>query len=334
MRKVWMIAVGISLLLGILLFWPVEQQAPAQNAPLQKYVAAEGRIAVKPDQRAVLAAEVPGRIEEILVDNLVPVKKGQILAVLSNTDVQERIHQTEASYARAAAYYAEMSNGSRSEDIQEAEADLRKAQADLDVARSDEERDRKLAEEGVIARSRYDHTLAELRGTESQVQAARERYLRVLKGPRVEAVDAARADMAAQKFALESLKAAYEKTFIRSPLDGIVIHRYRNVSEFADSGDPILEVANLSEVIVEVEVNETDAGKVEQEQKAIVTSDAFPGQTFAAQTYEVSAALRKRSSDPEDPAVVVDQKILPVKVRFLQPVPLKLGMKVDLKIYR
>jgi len=28
----------------------------------------------------------------------------------------------------------------------------------------------------------------------------------------------------------------------------------------------------------------------------------------------------------------VDQKILPVKVEFLQPVPLKLGMKVYLKI--
>lgn len=334
MRKVWIIAIGISLLLGGLLLWPVEEQAPAQNASPLRYVAAEGRIAVKPDQRAVLAAEVAGRIDQILVDNLMPVKKGQVLAVLSNDDSQKRIHQTEASYQRAAAYFAELSNGSRPEDISEAEADLRKAEADRDVAKSDEDRDRKLVEDGVIARSKYDHTLAELRGSESQLKAAQERYLRVLKGPRAEAVEGARAEMASQKYALESLKATYDKTFIRSPLDGIVIQRYRNASEFADAGDPIIEVANLSEMIVEAEVNETDSGKVLPNQKVVVTSDAFPGQTFDAHTYEVSASLRKRSSDPDDPAVVVDQKILPAKVRFEQAVPLKLGMKVDLKIYQ
>jgi hypothetical protein len=42
--------------------------------------------------------------------------------------------------------------------------------------------------------------------------------------------------------------------------------------------------------------------------------------------------VKRRQDDPEDPSVIVDQKVLPVKVRFLEKVPLKLGMKVDLKI--
>ena len=85
---------------------------------------------------------------------------------------------------------------------------------------------------------------------------------------------------------------------IRSPLDGIVILRYKNASEFADVGNPIVEVANLSDLIVEADVNEMDAGKVREGQKAIITADAFPGQSFSAQVYEVSAALRREPPIP------------------------------------
>jgi HlyD family secretion protein len=141
-----------------------------------------------------------------------------------------------------------------------------------------------------------------------------------------------KSQMVSQKYALESLKAEYDKTLIRSPLDGIVILRYRNVSEFADVGDPILEVADLSEIIAEGDVNEMDAGSVTTGQRVVITSDAYPGKQYRGEVYEVSESLKRRNNDPDDPAVVVDQKILPIKVRFLEPVPLKLGMKVDLRM--
>ncbi|HET6266684.1 MAG TPA: efflux RND transporter periplasmic adaptor subunit [Acidobacteriota bacterium] len=334
-RKMLTIAISIPLILGALWLWPNENQkskpVPA-SAEHASYVAAEGRISVKPDHRAVLSAEVAGRIETILVDNLSPVHKGQVLAVIYNTDMDKRIRQTQASFQSAKADYMELANGSRVEDVQEAAANVRKAQADLELAQQNEARDHQLLEEGVIARSRYDATIAELKRAKSALEAAQQSYDRIHNGARRESIDAAQARMVSEQFAADSLKASYAKTEVRSPLDGIVILRYRNVSEFADVGDPILEVADLSQLIVDAEINETDAGRVHDGQKAIVTTDAFPGKEFAARVYEVSEALRKRTQDPDDPAVVVDQKILPVKVEFLQPVPLKLGMKVYLKI--
>ena len=249
-----------------------------------------------------------------------------------NADLEQRIRQTEEAYRKAQAYYAQLVNGTREEDLREAAANVRKAESDLELARRNEERDRKLQEQEIIAQSRLDATVAETKRAESELEAQRERYQKLSKGERPEMIDGARAEMLSQKFALESLKAIYEKTLIRSPLDGIVIRRFRNASEFADVGDPIVEVANLSEIIVEADVNEMDVGMIREGLQVILTSDAFPGRKFSGQVYEVSAALKQRDSDPEDPSVVVDQKILPVKVRFLQQVPLKLGMKVDLKI--
>lgn len=331
-RKLMVGVFVFVLFTGAVILWSGESKHSTEHASaVVSHTAAEGRVAVKPDHRAVLAAEVAGRLDHVLVDNLSPVRKGQILAVLYNADLAQRIRETEELLKKSEAAYAEVTAGARQEDIREAMANAQRAEAALDLARSNEDRDRKLRDEGVIAQSRYDATASEFKQAGSNSDAARERYLRLSTGERPETVDAARAEMLSQKFALEALKAQYEKTLVRSPLDGIVIMRYRNTSEFADVGDPIVEVADISEVIVEGDVNEMDAGSVTKGQNVIVTADAYPGRQFAGEVYEVSESLKRRASDPEDPAVVIDQKVLPIKVRFLQPVPLKLGMKVDLK---
>jgi HlyD family secretion protein len=333
MRKFIATAIVLFIFACVWFLWSGEEKpAPTIKQKNSKSISAEGRVAVKPNRRALLSAEVAGRVEQVLVDNLQPVKKGQLLAVQYNADLQNRILQTEEAYRMAEARYRELASGFRSEEIEEAAAEVRKAEADLELAKRNEERDQELVIQEVVSKSRFDATIAERKSAEAELAAANERYKKYLQGERKETVAAAKADMMSQKFALDSLKASYEKTFLKSPLDGIVIRRYLNASEFADVAAPIVEVANLTDMIVEGEINEMDAGSVSQGQKAIVTSDAFPDRQYHAEVYEVSQALKPRNSDPENPAVIIDQKILPVKVKFLEPVPLKLGMRVDLKI--
>ncbi len=332
MHKIVAITIVLFLFASAWFLWSGEEK-PSKAAPkVAESLSAEGRIAVQPDRRVLLSAEVAGRMEKIFVDNLAPVKKGQLLALQYNADLHSRIFQTEESYRMAEARYRELASGYRSEEVEEASAEVRRAESELELARRNEERDRRLFLEQVVSQSRYDVTIAERKKAEAGLSAVQERFKKFSRGERKETIAAAHAEMMSQKFALDSLKASYEKTFLKSPLDGIVIRRYLNASEFADTATPVIEVADLSEMIVEAEINEMDAGRIKHGLKAVVTSDAYPDQTFQAQIYEVSEALKSRNSDPEDPAVIVDQKILPVKVKFLQEVPLKLGMRVDLKI--
>ena len=332
MRKMIAITIVLSFLGGAWLLWSDEEQPVPSKSSSANYIAAEGRVAVKPDQRAVLSAEVAGRIEQIFADNLNPVRKGQILAVQYNADLQKRILQTEEALRMSESKYKELAAGYRTEEVEEAAAEVRRAESDLELARRNEERDQKLVAEEVISQSRFDVTIAERKKAEAAFAATQERFKKYSRGERKETVTAAHAEMMSQKFALDSLRATYEKTFLKSPLDGIVIRRYLNASEFADIATPVIEVANLSEVIVEGEINELDAGQIREGLQATVTSDAFPERKFKAQIYEVSVSLKSRNSDPENPAVIVDQKILPIKVKFLENVPLKLGMRVDLRI--
>src|SRR5438093_1108871 len=113
------IVILLVLIFGLAYLWSGDERA-AQKAhlvPVINYVAAEGHIAVRPDQRAVLSAEVSGRIEQILVDNLSPVKKEQLLTALYNADLGKRIAETQALYRKAEASYEQLTNGSRKEDI-------------------------------------------------------------------------------------------------------------------------------------------------------------------------------------------------------------------------
>jgi multidrug resistance efflux pump len=333
MRKIVITTIVLCFLTGVWLLMSSGEPSQVNVSPRNaEIIAAEGRVGVKPDRRALLSAEVAGRVEQVLVDNLQQVKKGQLLAVQYNADLANRLQQTDEAYRMAQARYQELASGYRTEEIQEAAAQVQKAESDLELAERNEARDHELMLQEVIAESRYDTTIAERKKAEAELNASRERYKKLMQGERKETVEAARAEMMSQKYALESLKATYEKTFLRSPLDGIVIRRYLNASEFADIAKPVVEVADLSEKIVEGEINEMDAGRIREGLKAIVTSDAYPGRQFQAEVYEVSQALKPRNSDPENPAVIVDQKILPVKVKFLEPPPLKLGMRVDLKI--
>jgi|GEM_PF-5696715 len=332
MRNISITTIVLFFLAGIWYLWSGEEKPAPPARKSVKSVAAEGRVAVKPDRRALISAEVAGRLEQVLVDNLQPVKNGQLLAVQYNKDLHNRILQTEETYRMAEARYRELSNGYRSEEIDEAAAQVRRAESDLELAQRNEERDRELLIQQVVSQSRYDTTIAERKKAEAELAVVNERYKKFVQGERKETIAAARADMMSQTYALDSLKATYEKTFLKSPLDGIVIRRYLNASEFADVAAPVVEVADLSSMIVEGEINEMDAGRVREGLMTIVTSDAYPDQQFRAVVYEVSQSLKQRNSDPENPAVIVDQKILPVKVRFLQQVPLKLGMRVDLKI--
>src|SRR5437773_2163081 len=140
-RKILWFVVIVSLLVVGLVTWPSESKttpAPSAVSNPADVVAAEGRITVKPDHRALLSAEVAGRIQEISVDNLAPVKKGQVLAVLYNADTQQKLEQMRQAYQRSQQNYLELAHGTRAEDVAEANAEVHRAEADLDLARQNE----------------------------------------------------------------------------------------------------------------------------------------------------------------------------------------------------
>jgi Cu(I)/Ag(I) efflux system membrane fusion protein len=69
---------------------------------------------------------------------------------------------------------------------------------------------------------------------------------------------------------------------IISPVSGYVVKRYATRGMKVMAGEPLLDIANLSEVWVVSEVNETDSGIIRQGMPARITVTGLPGKVFSS----------------------------------------------------
>lgn len=86
-------------------------------------------------------------------------------------------------------------------------------------------------------------------------------------------------------------KARLERAYLRSPIDGILDDRYREVGEFATPGTPIAHIVNIERVKILAEVSEREVGTVSVGTPAQSTFDAFPGDTLRGTVRFVGATV-------------------------------------------
>jgi len=84
----------------------------------------------------------------------------------------------------------------------------------------------------------------------------------------------------AAKANADLMKARWEHTQLRSPIDGIVDNTIPNVGDFAPPGVPIARIVNTIFLKIEAEVPELYSGSVPVGIPAIMTFDAVPGDTL------------------------------------------------------
>src|SRR5579871_3976127 len=130
-----------------------------------------------------------------------------------------------------------------------------------------------------------------------QAQAAR---MRVLFGNGVESRDnldmaenalaVARAALARADAAIDYARFNVSQCYITSPINGIVLQKYRELGDTINYGGDIqagggatdiVQLADTTDMRTEVDINESDIAKVVMGGPATVTPDAYPDQSFA-----------------------------------------------------
>ena len=94
-----------------------------------------------------------------------------------------------------------------------------------------------------------------------------------------------------------------EKLLVRAPIDGmtVLMNTFRN-GEFGQvregdelwSGQPFLQVVDLTSMVINAMVNQADAEKLRIGQRARVTFDAFPGLEAPARVYSIGTVAKPR----------------------------------------
>jgi ABC exporter DevB family membrane fusion protein len=292
-------------------------------------VAAPGLVEPKSESIRV-SAQIGGMLAKVLVDEGDGVAKGQVIAELVNDDYRARVASAAADVAAREADARRVTNGARDEERRESEADARQAEADVAHAKADHARAVELFGEKVISRAEMDKADQALRVAAARADSTRERHALITAAAREEDRSRAEADVAAAKARLNEARAQYEKTFVRSPIDGIVLRRHAKVGESVSTqfDSPIVTVADRSSVRVRVDVDETDVARLAVGQTAYVTADAFGDRQFPGRVLRVGQILGRKNVRTDEPTERVDQKVLETLIELQDGHELPIGLRV------
>ena len=133
-----------------------------------------------------------------------------------------------------------------------------------------------------VARGQYESAEAALRLAEARLEA-------VKNGPTLEQLDVARAQVRQAEAAARVLWTQLDEATIKSPIDGIVARVNIHAGELAAPGARLATVTGMNVVDLVVYVPETKIGLARLGQKADVTVDSFPGQTFAGEVVHIAS---------------------------------------------
>jgi RND family efflux transporter MFP subunit len=128
------------------------------------------------------------------------------------------------------------------------------------------------------------------------------------------------------------IEAEFARTRLRASIDGVVISCTANPGETVNMGSPLLRIVDLKRLRVEAEIDAFDIPRCQTGCSVAIAAGGYPGQSWRGTVEEIADSLIPRRIRPEDPGRPSDTRILPIRIAFRQPTPLKLGQRVEVRI--
>jgi len=275
-NKKILIGVGIVVIVGAIVFANLKfkrQEGTAVNVEavqkrdLQAIVSASGKI--QPQRLVNISADTMGRVTNLAIEEGQRVTKGQFLLQIDPRNLSSAVNQTEASLAAARS------------SMEQLRVQAESNKASLKVAQDAFARQQQLWKGGLTTKEALDNAENQVKMQQAQANAADRQ------------IETQRLRMTQEQASLENAKYNLSKVRIESPINGIVTRR--NIEEgetvvigtMNNAGTVLLTVADMSDIEAQVEVDETDIPNVTIGQKAKITIDARPGQSFSGHVVEI-----------------------------------------------
>jgi HlyD family secretion protein len=234
---------------------------------LDAIVSASGKI--QPKRFVNISADTSGRVTDLAVNEGDRVTQGQFLMQIDPRNLRTRVTSGEASL------------GAAQSTAEQLKLSLESSRTQLKLAQDNYKRQQELWKGGLTTREQFERAESELRVREQDLRAQEQNVLTQTQRMRQE------------QATLENARTDLSKVRIESPINGIVTRRNIEQGETAvvgtmnNAGTILLQVADMSIIEAEVEVDETDIPNVKIGQLAKITVDAMTGKTFTAKVTEI-----------------------------------------------
>jgi HlyD family secretion protein len=273
---------------------PAQPSKPAATAPVAvpaQEVASSGGVALEakgyiiPAHQILVSPKVGGMVVRLRITESQRVAKGEVLAELEDTEYRAERDRTKAALESAKQSLAELERGFRPEEIAQAMAELAESQAQLVQLEADYKRAAEMLAKKVLSREQYDSALSKFRAMERHVQRLQLALKLMEEGPRVERINVARAQVGQAEADLAKSQWRLDNCIIRAPVSGTILKKNAEegslVNPVAMQGFfSLCEMADLSDLEVDLTIQERDISKIFKDQKCKIRAEAFPDRLY------------------------------------------------------
>jgi HlyD family secretion protein len=259
-----------------------------------------------------VGSQVSGNIMALYADFNTKVKKGQVVARIDPEIFQAKVDQATAALnaARTSVINAQAQIEKSKADVANAQSAVANAKANAVKAKSavtdsKNKLDRRLAmmnegilakEDGETAQAVYDQAVAALDAGNAQIAAAQNNVNATQAQVHVAetGLAAAQAQVKQAEAALVQAQADLAHTYIKAPVDGVVVARNIDVGQTVAASlqaPTLFQIAeDLTKMQVDTNVSEADVGRVQVGMPATFTVDAYPGTVFNGEVRSIRKA--------------------------------------------
>jgi HlyD family secretion protein len=286
-RRLWIIVGGLLVLIALLVFLGGRGStarvavADVVRENVSSVVSTNGKV--EPVMPQSFRASYPTFVERVHAVEGQQVKRGQLLFVLDDTQVQADLAQARADLADQAEALRVAKAGGHASQVATAAADLQKAQASREQLHRDNESLTKLVSEKAATPEELQQKRLQLTQAEADVQSFEkvkqtlEQQAQLDQGRVALLVEHARATVRELE---ERLKAAHGT----APFDGTLYSLPIRQGDFVKAGDLLAEMADLRKVRIRAFIDEPELGQIDVNQSVEILWDAHPDRVWNGKT--------------------------------------------------
>lgn len=244
----------------------------------QEELVLQGNVDVR---EVSLAFRQSDRILEMLAEEGDSVQKGQVLARLDTQELKLQLKRLNAEIAAQQSTLDKLHNGTRPEEIRQAEGNLRQAQAAAEHAAGVYQRKRDIYTSiAGISQQELDNAYHDMEAKQATMSVAEAALQEAKAGPRQE--DIAGAEAGLQALRNEQLRYIYllSQYELQAPDDGVIRSRLLEAGDMASPSKPVFKLSLPGKKWVRAYVPETELGRVYEGQQARVYIDSLPGKAI------------------------------------------------------
>jgi HlyD family secretion protein len=222
--------------------------------------------------------------------------------------------------------------GTRGEDIQKIKAEVAAARTEAENAQNTLKRYEALAQTETISKQEVDNVRTTAAVAAERLRSAENSLTLAVKGPRIEDIEEARAQLSAAKAQLATAEKSLSEAKLYAPDNGVIMNRILEPGDLASPQIPVVTLALSDPVWVRAYVVETDLGRIREGMEAQITTDSHPDKTYVGWVGFISPTAEFTPKSVET-AELRSQLVYQVRIMVKNPTgELRLGMPATVTI--